>query len=45
MLKQRREGEGGGGSSRIESVIELETVRRLDWIKRLNGQSGEEIGF
>lgn len=43
MLKQRREGEGGGGSSRIESVIE--TVRRLDWIKRLNGQSGEEIGF
>lgn len=40
MLKQRR---GGGGSSRIESVIE--TVRRLDWIKRLNGQSGEEIGF
>lgn len=44
MLKQRRGGEGGG-SSRIESVIELETVRRLDWIKRLNGQSGEEIGF
>lgn len=42
MLKQRR---GGGGSSRIESVIELETVQRLDWIKRLNGQSGEEIGF
>lgn len=39
---EAEEGEGGG-SSRIESVIE--TVRRLDWIKRLNGQSGEEIGF
>lgn len=33
--------ERGGGSSRIESVIELETIGRLDWINRLNGQLGK----
>ena len=34
MLRQTR----GGESSR--SRVEVETIGRLDWIKRLNGQSG-----